>query len=424
MDRAGALIVKGKILGVLFCLLFAILFGGVGLWASWTMVTTLHDALSARDWVIVRADVLASDLTQGGRRSATQRATATYRYTFEGREYTGTRLNITAMGGSDNIGDWQEEMADFLQAARDEKRQINVFVNPARPSEAVVDRAIRGKLMLFLTPFALIFGAVGAGALAGAWYMATAPEKGSPRALARAEARRRKERDAKPVPWVLWGFALVWCAMSFPMAGLLLPDIIRDRQWAGLFVLVFPLAGLLILWLAVYATWKAPRGGAQGAGTASARAAATGRPASFYDPESAPKPFAPEVAIPPEVATIEEQGSKVTIRYPGGILASLFGRVTVVANQEQLQVERSGLFGRKEVRAAPSDITEIRPVLLYSVRTGARMTNYYALKAKMREGNHITLSSGLPGAEVANAMALRIARALKVAPERVSPPKT
>lgn len=323
---------KGKIGPLLFCLAFAIPFGGVGLWASWVMVSTLRDAWGAREWVKVRADVISAEMQQGtGRRSSTYRADAVYRYTFDGKEYTGSRLGISTMGGSDNIGDWQEEMAEFLESARNEKRTINVFVNPDRPTEAVVDRAIRWPMLLFLTPFALGFGGVGVGALVAAWFMLARPAKGSPKALAVAEAKRRKTQ--------------------------------------------------------VQAS-----------------------------PRSA---FVTEVAIPPDVAAIEERAGTMTIRYPGGILAALLGRLTVVAGAGQLRVEKNGLFGRKDFHAPQSAITGIVPALSYTVNSGSRQTRYYSLTATTRDGERIPLGRGLPGEELANALATRIAKALGLAPERV-----
>ncbi len=385
---------------------------------------------TAREWVLVRADVLTANLVQSKGRSSTQRAVATYRYTFEGKDYTGTRLSIATMGGADNIGDWQEEIADFLQSARNEKRQVNVFVNPALPSQAVVDRAIRWNLMLFLVPFALGFGGVGAGALAAAWFVATRPEEGSPRALARAEAKRRKAQQPGSGVGILWVFALLWSALAFPIAGLAMPQIIRQGNWVGYFVLLFPLVGLLLLWAAASATWGAIRARSPGAlpggqGTAakpqaSARTVfATDRPASFFDAQGAPQSFAPEVAIPPETAAIEEHGNRITIRYPGGMLAALLGRLTVVAGEGQLQVDRNGLFGRKEFRVSSSSVTGIAPALSYTVMSGPQQKRYYALQATTRDGQRIPLGNGIRGEEIADAIALRIAKALKLAPAHV-----
>jgi hypothetical protein len=434
VDRAGALAVKGRIIGTIFCLLFAIPFGGVGLWATGTFASTLRDSWSARDWVLVRADVTAAERVASSGRSSSVRATGTYRYTFEGKEYTGSRLSITTMDGGDNIGDWQEEMAEFLLAAKKRERRVDVFVNPANPAQAVLDRNVRWPVMLFLVPFMVLFGGVGIAALAGAWFIATRPAEGTPRALERARAKRSRTLTlgSSSRMWQIWGFAILWSSIAFPMAGMAMPQIIQRGDWLGYLVLLFPLVGVLLLWAALASTWteirKRMSGNAtpgQGAVATPPAAAhhkfATDRPASFYEPDGAPqKAFAPEVAIPPEVVAIEERGNRIRLDYPGGLFASLFGRLTVTAGDGQLLVEKAGVFGRKEFRAAASAVTAIVPALSYTVMSGSQQRRYYSLSATTRDGARIPLGSGIQNDEVATAIALRIAAALKLAPERVS----
>ena len=346
---------KGKVIGAIFCLVIGLPFAGVGLWAAWTMVTTLYESWAAREWVLVQADVLAADLKRStSSKSNSVRATGTYRYRFEGKDYTATRLGISTAGGADNIGGWQEEMADFLKSARNEKRTINVYVNPAMPSEAVVDRKVRWPMMLFLSPFALLFGGIGLAMVAAARFVVTRPAPGSPAALALEQKKRAKDR-----------------------AGATRPQTLRS-------------------------------------------AFATNRPASFYEPGETPESIETEIPVPSHVATVETRGNRITIRYPASVLSWLFRRITVTAGDGQLQVERSGIFGRKEFKVAQSAVTGIQPVLLYSVTSGRSMKNYYALKATTREGERIPLSPGLPGEEIAYAVATRIAKALKLPPEQIA----
>ena len=346
---------KGKVIGAIFCLLIGLPFAGVGLWAAWTMGATLHESWGTREWVIVHADVLSADLIRStSRKSNSVRATGTYRYNFEGKDYTASRLGISTAGGADNIGGWQEEMADFLKSARNEKRMIDVYVNPAMPSESVVDRKVRWPMMLFLSPFAFLFGGIGLAMLAAAWFVVTRPAPGSPAAL----ALEQKKRERK-------------------LANAASPKNLRSTL-------------------------------------------ATERPASFYEAGEAPPGAEREMAIPPGVATIATRANRVNFDYPAGLFSWLFGRLTVTAGDGQLVVERRGIFGRREYRVTQSAVTGIQPVLLYSVRSGRSMKNYYALKATTREGERIPLSPGLPGEEVARAVALRIAKALKIAPDQVA----
>ncbi len=233
----------GKLGVVAFCLLFAVLFGGVGAGASWMIGKTVHDGMRAKDWVLVKAKVDAFD-----------RGQVSYRYTFQGREYKGDRLGSEILGGTDNIDSWHEEMADMISTAQREGRPITVFVNPDNPSESMVDRAIRWNLMLFMVPFALGFGGVGVGAL---WFLVHTL-RGEP-AQRPAKARARASASGGAGVLGLWVFAFFWNAISVPIALLVLPDVIRKEEWIGLLVLLFPFFGALMIWGAISQTIAAFR---------------------------------------------------------------------------------------------------------------------------------------------------------------------
>jgi hypothetical protein len=59
----------------------------------------------------------------------------------------------------------------------------------------------------------------------------------------------------------LWIFTLLWNAIAFPIAILVLVEALRDGEWGALFVLLFPAIGLLLLLGAVVSTWKWIRAG-------------------------------------------------------------------------------------------------------------------------------------------------------------------
>ena len=231
---------KGKFGAAVFCLLFAIPFGGVGAGAAWAMVTMIQDGLRARDWVLVKADVTGP---------------ASYRYTFEGKTYDSERLGTFRLGGTSDIDDFDERVASILAKGRDEQKPITVWVNPDKPSEAMVDRAIRWMFLVFLTPFALAFGGVGVGAL---WFLVhTLREPSKTKA---GKERRGASLVAKPMESAmsgiggLWFFAIVWNAISFPIAILAVPQALENGEWLVLIVLLFPLIGILVLWSAIAAT--------------------------------------------------------------------------------------------------------------------------------------------------------------------------
>lgn len=228
-----------KLGALVACSLFAVCFGAVGVGASWVLGATVYDGLRAKEWVRVKADIVKYNHPE-----------VTYRYVFAGQAHTGDRLGSSAIGGTDNVDSWHDEMDAMLVAALDANRPITVFVNPDNPVESMVDREIRWRLLVFTLPFAFGFGGVGLGAIYVACrvFVPVRPSKASPEEGAGALG-------------TLWAVTFFWNVISFPIAILLLPQIIAEREWLGLFVLVFPAIGVLILWGAIQGTWNVLRHG-------------------------------------------------------------------------------------------------------------------------------------------------------------------
>jgi len=221
------------------CLAVVLVFGGTGVFASWAIATMLYDASRSREWTAVQADV--------------EKDGYSYRYRFEGREYHGERWGLMRVEGRDNIDNWYGDMRDLVRDARKAQRPITVYVNPADPSEALIDRHIRWNLVLFLTPFALAFGGVGVG---GLWMMQRV-FRDAPAGEARPQAKAPATRVASDVRGALlgsWLFAFFWNAMAMPVGFLFVPDALRRGEWLALLVLLFPLVGVMLLWYAIHST--------------------------------------------------------------------------------------------------------------------------------------------------------------------------
>lgn len=216
---------REKLSTAAFCLLFAVCFGGVGVLTGWLAGTVLHDGIRARDWVKVRAEVIGDK---------------TYRYQWEGRSYESERLTLLPFGSSDVDG--SEEVAERFARAKSEERPVTVFVNPQDPREAVAEASIPWMFLVFMVPFVFGFGGVGLGAL---WMMCLALIPSRPRPTA---------NDVVSGPLAMWIFAFFWNVIAFPIAIGVVPQIIEDGEWLGLFVLLFPLIGVFLLWAAVAAT--------------------------------------------------------------------------------------------------------------------------------------------------------------------------
>jgi hypothetical protein len=180
---------------------------------------------------------------------------ASYRYTLGGTTYDGTRLGTMRIGGTSNVDDFDDRVAGMLNDARVARRPLTVFVNPDDPSEAMVDRDIRWGLLLFLTPFAVCFGAIGLGAL---WLVRRIlKEEPQGAGVAKGRARGKPARAAASASngaGGLWFFAIVWNAIAFPVAAFAIPEGIAEGEWGVLFVLLFPLIGVGVLWAAFRAT--------------------------------------------------------------------------------------------------------------------------------------------------------------------------
>src|SRR5690606_33997794 len=110
------------------------------------------------------------------------------------------------------------------------------------------------------------FGGVGVGAAWFAWRTVReaidADKPRRPASPTTAGARRSGVRG-------LWLMAFFWNALAFPIAGLVVADVLAGGDLIALIVLIFPLVGLFLLWSAVALTWKELRqrfGGAQAPG--------------------------------------------------------------------------------------------------------------------------------------------------------------
>lgn len=177
-------------------------------------------------------------------------------------------------------------------------------------------------------------------------------------------------------------------------------------------------------------------------------------------------PAFPVYPIPDKVARVVEQGGIVTLEYSprrklgmalivlaiGSVLAALgalillggpkdrgvglgmflvgllvdlggvhllISSLTVVVGGGKLRVDQRGVFGRKQFDVAGASIERIEPTLSYTVTTGGKKTNYYTVTAHTTDHARIPLGNSVPGEKVADAIAFRVATALRMRPEAV-----
>jgi hypothetical protein len=134
---------------------------------------------AARSWEEVPCWIESVELKRNpGSDSDTHKALATYHYEIRGRVYHGDRVALH--GGSDNIGDFQQqayrELSRYTNVKpagagrdpqRDERQPFRCYVNPENPAESVIYRTLRWQMQAFMAVFALTFPVVGAGLVVG-----------------------------------------------------------------------------------------------------------------------------------------------------------------------------------------------------------------------------------------------------------------
>jgi hypothetical protein len=231
---------KGKSVGILVALAFAVCFGGVGAFASWVSFGTLWNAWEARGWSKVPAEVLHWDGDH-----------VEYRYEVNERAFTGRRAGIASLETEE-----RPAAASRIESAFREKQPLEVLVDPDDPSRSVADATIPWLMVIGFLPFALGFGAVGLGAL-GVMVSMMLPES-------EPEEGEGITSDAGSSFVGLAIFTFLWNAIAFPIAGVMVMEVMKSGDWAALFVLLFPLIGLLMIWGTIVSAFNwIRRGGAR-----------------------------------------------------------------------------------------------------------------------------------------------------------------
>jgi hypothetical protein len=246
----------GPIFFVLFALPFAAVGIGMSVWlfsgsvANWKM-----QRWKERPATIVRAELKCHSGSKG---STTYEATAEYRYEYDGREYQGNR--VSAQGGSDNVGSYQQDIHRQLMAHSGSRHPFRCYVNPDRPAEAILFRDLRWEMVGFQTIFATAFGTVGLGLFAFG-VLSFFGDRGN-RGLAALHPDepwlcKKEWAEGKIVAFagtsaiVLFVVTLYWNLASAPVWFVLPHNVLDNGNRLALLLLVFPAIGLTLALCAI-----------------------------------------------------------------------------------------------------------------------------------------------------------------------------
>lgn len=241
--------IKAKI----FLGLFALPFLATGIWMLWSITTTLAEWQEMKGWERVNAHLVSGGYSShSGDDSTTYEAYAEYTYTFNGQSYTGHRAAIGS--GADNIGSFQEDLGRRLSAAQG--RNIEIFVDPERPEQSVVNRDIRWAMIGFKSIFVVAFGGFGALMFFGIFRAPneekdlTKPEYAEKPWLANDDWQTQEiGSSSKATMYFAWGFTVLWNAISAPLPFIIWDEVWKKDNYPALLGLLFPLVGMgLLVW--------------------------------------------------------------------------------------------------------------------------------------------------------------------------------
>ena len=227
---------------LLFSGVFAIAFGGGGVFFGiFPLLRTAQAAWAVQTWTPVDALVLSSRLDSRPSSETTSYLTQVrYRYSFGGSNHESERIGLDPALRADNIGDWQQSWHARLSTAQASGRTVTAWINPEDPSQSVLDPQIRWEMVLFHLPFAFVF--TGVGAVACWVFVRTLLGRDASMPQSGADSSRNSASRGQPM---LWFFALFWCGISFPLAGLFWLG--GSPWWVKAFTSIFVAVGLGLL---------------------------------------------------------------------------------------------------------------------------------------------------------------------------------
>ena len=247
----------------IFMLLFALPFFGVGVWMTYSIGSNFIDAWQMQGWQPVRAQLSSAGYeTHSGDDSDTYEAYARYHFNYNGQVYYGDRVGLSS--GADNIGDYQTDMGGRLSRAMSRGDSIVVFVNPADPTESIIDPGVRWGLVGFKSIFLLVFGGVGLGLIIFTFKAPkekdyAAPEYRDAPWLANDEWQGTGIRsNSRATMWATLGFAALWNLISAPLPFIVYDELVEKQNYVALIGFLFPLLGLFLLVWAIRRTleWR------------------------------------------------------------------------------------------------------------------------------------------------------------------------
>ncbi len=156
--------IKSKTSGGIGCaILFLLPFAAGGIGTLGMVVWTLANWAKAKTCKETPATLQEASIVRG---DDSRKATGTFEYQWQGQTYQSK--NVSLYKASDNFGSYQDDLGNKLGKHKRSRKPLPCYVNPKKPSEAILDRTLRWEFLAFFTVFAEVFGLVGLGGLVAA----------------------------------------------------------------------------------------------------------------------------------------------------------------------------------------------------------------------------------------------------------------
>ena len=122
--------------------------------------------VTTRGYVSAQCTIDYAKLEETGTDETGYEAVARYRYSFGGREFTGSR---THFGSSGDSGDFHRRLYEDIEAHRLSGEPMPCFVDPDHPEQSVINRDIRLDMIALSSALLVTFGGIGFAGLRLAW---------------------------------------------------------------------------------------------------------------------------------------------------------------------------------------------------------------------------------------------------------------
>ncbi len=241
-------------------LLFALPFAGVGVFMTGMFFVTLVAWANMRSWQEVPARLEHVELvTIRSGDSDTKNVVVEYVYEWQGQRYQGKRVSLHT--SNDSIGSFHEQTYAELTGYRNRNETFRCYVNPRNPEQAVLYRNMRIEVAGMTLAFGVVFGLLGFGLIGLAIHH---------RRASREQVELQQKYPEEPWHWKKeWhegvihssgklkmtgaaAFAVIWNAISIPIAIAILPEELQKGNTVALVILIFPAVGVVIIGVAVY----------------------------------------------------------------------------------------------------------------------------------------------------------------------------